>query len=128
MYQKDLFSKFFPNSLIQVVSTRLKSRGCSRQRCKKRQIWQTYLCYSFQGGANFWTMHRTWTWTVSTVLLGLWYQHCGHSTDQYNDIRTPTKKFNNWIWSIQTMLNIIAMLINLTKYLLNFILQNISLL
>ena len=23
------------------------------QRCKKRQIWQLYLCYSFQGGANF---------------------------------------------------------------------------
>ena len=26
-------------------------------RCKKRQIWQIYLCYSFQDGANFWTMH-----------------------------------------------------------------------
>ena len=26
------------------------------QRCKKRQIWQTY-CYSFEGSAKFWTMH-----------------------------------------------------------------------
>ena len=27
------------------------------QRCQKRQIWHIYLCYSFQGGANFVTMH-----------------------------------------------------------------------
>ena len=42
------------------------------QRCKKRQIWQMYLCYSFQGGANFWTMYA-WiqTGSVTTALSGL---------------------------------------------------------
>ena len=98
----------------------IRLRRTTRQRCKKRQIWQIYLCYFFQGGANFLTM------------LGLCYQHCGHSTDrkiisiqQYNNIISPTENLNNWIGaSLQTMLNIIATLINVMKYLLIDILQN----
>ena len=27
------------------------------QRCKKRQIWQIYLCYFFEASANFWPVH-----------------------------------------------------------------------
>ena len=32
-------------------------QGMSRQRWKKRQIRQIYLCYFFLAGANFWHMH-----------------------------------------------------------------------
>ena len=28
-----------------------------KQICKKRQIWQIYLCYFFEASANFWPMH-----------------------------------------------------------------------
>ena len=67
-------------------------------RCKKRQI---YLCYSFQGGANF----VGGTGSVSTVLSGLCYKHSARSIHlsrvpltlyQYNDAITlslPTELF-----------------------------------
>ena len=38
------------------------------QRCKRRQIWQIYLCNCIRGGANFWNIG---TGIVSTALSGL---------------------------------------------------------
>ena len=124
------------------------------QRWKKRQIWQIYLSYSFQGDANFWTMH--WNWNrehcaVRSVLSTLWSKHRSDSRVlltiyQHNNLKIlhhqlnlvincslNSIEHNNWdlMQSIQPMLNIIVMLlslINVMKYLLIFILQNIYLL
>ena len=39
------------------------------QRCKKRQIWQIYLCYFMGTGANFWDMHtRTSAISISAII------------------------------------------------------------
>ena len=53
----------------------------AEQRCKKWQIWQMYLCYSFQSGATFVVQCTDRNRKVNIVLSDLCYQHSGHSTD-----------------------------------------------
>ena len=48
------------------------------QICKKRQIWHLYLCYSFQGSANFWTMH--WKEQEQWALHWCCFQVCAINT------------------------------------------------
>ena len=83
---------------------------------KKRQIWQIYLCYSFLGGANFWTIHwkEKEMWALNLVI-----------DFSLNSITIDLMQ------SIQPILNIIVVLlsfISVVKYLLICNLQNLSLL
>ena len=71
------------------------------QRCKKQQMWQIFLCYSFQGTANFWTgMDGNRNREHFTVMWVL----CGHSTDLileffWHSINTIIQRYytTNWI-------------------------------
>ena len=48
---------------------------CIGQRCKRRQMWPIYLCSSFQGSANIWTMHENQNrehCAVRSLLATLW--------------------------------------------------------
>ena len=65
---------------MMIDDDQLWSWNHSNQRCQKRQIWQIYLCYFFQSGANFVVRftdrngNREYS-GVRSVLWPLWSKH-----------------------------------------------------
>ena len=72
-------SDFWRNTFLVLVAFQLLG-VIERQRCKKRQIWQIYLCDFSQDSANL-LYHalrcQDWNIVINSV-LGLCYYHYGH--------------------------------------------------
>ena len=68
------------------------------QRCKKRHIWQIYLCYSFQGSANFWICAKHYRiqefYNLSTHI----YMYISSHT---YDIKLPTESSNKFFTKLR---------------------------